>query len=564
MDSVSKMNYKSYPFGLLLFFIVLYILPLGSRSLIVPDEARYAEIPREMIASSDWIVPRFNGLRYFEKPVLGYWIHACSMLVFGENNFAVRLPSALSVGLSALLIYILIHKVLRKRVREDKKESSIAVLIFFTCSEVFIVGNAAVLDNLFSFFLTATLVLFYSASEKPENSRQEKFLLALSGIACGLAFLTKGFLAFAIPVLVLVPYLIWQRRYIDLFRMTPIPILTAIITVLPWSILIHLKEPDFWHFFFWHEHIRRFMGNNAQHKAPFWYFFITAPGIALPWIFLIPASIIGLKKQINTLNDECGLLKLSICWLLFPFLFFSFSNGKLLTYILPCFPPFAILMAFGLTYIAKSDRQNSFLKWGTIGNCTLVALLLTAFIIIQIFGFKGIHPYTQPWQMVLVVNSLIFLILFNYLSLQNQERAKKIFLYGLSPFLLFLGMNFLMPDLAMEKKLPGILLSNYSKVVAGDKLIISDNNTAGAVCWYFKRNDVYILGTLGEFHYGLTYNDSKKKKINIKEANDLIKNNPGKIFLIGKTKKINRWRNQLPKPVFQDTSGHKGYLFWEY
>lgn len=96
---------------LLLFFLVLYILPLGVRDLIVPDETRYAEIPREMIADGDWVAPHLNGLRYFEKPVLGYWVHAGSILLFGENNFAVRLPSALAVGLSALLIYMLICRV---------------------------------------------------------------------------------------------------------------------------------------------------------------------------------------------------------------------------------------------------------------------------------------------------------------------------------------------------------------------------------------------------------------------------------------------------------------------
>ena len=89
------------------FFIVLYLLPLAMRPLFIPDETRYAEIPREMVKSGDWVVPRINGLRYFEKPVMGYWLTAASITAFGENNFSVRLATALSTGLVAVLIFFL-------------------------------------------------------------------------------------------------------------------------------------------------------------------------------------------------------------------------------------------------------------------------------------------------------------------------------------------------------------------------------------------------------------------------------------------------------------------------
>ena len=92
---------KRYIALVLAFFLIAYLFPLGFRDLLVPDETRYAEIPREMITTSDWGIPHLDGLRYFEKPPLGYWMHAGSLLVFGENNFAVRLPSAVAIGLTA-------------------------------------------------------------------------------------------------------------------------------------------------------------------------------------------------------------------------------------------------------------------------------------------------------------------------------------------------------------------------------------------------------------------------------------------------------------------------------
>ena len=110
--------HKKFAFLLLIFFLFSYILPLGTRDLFVPDETRYGEIAREMIAGGDWVVPHLNGVRYFEKPVLGYWVHALSILLFGENNFAVRFPSALAVGLSALFIFLAVR---RKRPHDEDR-----------------------------------------------------------------------------------------------------------------------------------------------------------------------------------------------------------------------------------------------------------------------------------------------------------------------------------------------------------------------------------------------------------------------------------------------------------
>jgi 4-amino-4-deoxy-L-arabinose transferase len=101
---------KSISIIIILLFVIVYLLPLGVRPLVIPDETRYAQIAREMLESGDWIVPRLAQTRYFEKPVLGYWFTAAAIKLFGENNFAVRLPSALAVGISALMIYLLIYK----------------------------------------------------------------------------------------------------------------------------------------------------------------------------------------------------------------------------------------------------------------------------------------------------------------------------------------------------------------------------------------------------------------------------------------------------------------------
>lgn len=554
---------KRYALLLLSFYFIAYILPLGARDLVVPDETRYCEIPREMITGGDWVVPHLNGIRYFEKPVLGYWVHAVSILLFGENNVAVRLPSAMTAGLSALLIYIMVRRVTGRENKDGGYMAVLASLVFLSCFEVFGVGNTAVLDSLFSFFLTASIAAFYFASEALRGSGKEKGFLMLSGLACGLAFLTKGFLAFAVPVLCLVPYLVWERRYMDLLRMSWLPVLIAVFVALPWSILIHLREPDFWRFFFWNEHIRRFMADNAQHKESFWFFPLVSPGMFMPWTLLIPAAVTGISQMIGGPWIQGRFIRFSICWLVLPFLFFSVSAGKLLTYILPCFPPFAILMTFGLLNIFKKERKNIF-RWGVAGTGIFFSLILLALMYVQLFGYQGFRPYSQPWKVIMFVNSLIVIIIFCFWVFKDSKSYKKITLIGFSPFLFFFTTHFIIPDLTIEKNVPGILLERYRQNISHDTIIMSDENTVRAVCWYLGRSDVYLLEDGGELNYGLSYSDASGRLIDIKSAADLIKWNGGKIILIARGKNILRWRDQLPGPVFQDDSGPEGYVFWRY
>jgi 4-amino-4-deoxy-L-arabinose transferase len=549
---------------LLSFFLIAYIFPLGIRDLVVPDETRYAEIPREMIASGNWVSPHFNGVRYFEKPVFGYWVHAGAILLLGENNFAVRLPSALSVGLSALLIYLLVYRADRQPNQKNRWRSALAALVFFSCFGVFGVGNTAVLDNLFSLFLTAAIVAFFFATEALPGSRQEKLYLILAGVSCGLAFLTKGFLAFVVPVLALSPYLIWQRRYFDLLRMSWLPILVAVVVVLPWSILIHLQEPDFWYFFFWNEHIRRFMADNAQHKESFWYFFLTVPGMFIPWTFMSPAALSGIRRRLSEDGPQSRLIRLALCWLVLPFLFFSFSNGKLLTYILPCIPPFAILMACGLLYCFENEGRKRLFHWGAMVNASIFFITLNVFVIIQVVGYHGFYPYSQPWRAMIAASGLIFFVLLNILAFKSQRGKDKVLLFGLAPLLLFFTASFIVPDLTLEVTVPGPFLKRYQQNVGAHDIVISDKSTIGAVCWYLKRRNVYVLGSAGELEYGLSQKGSAGRWLDIRSGIDLIRRNPGKVVLITKVRKISKWRNQLPKPVFQDDSGPEGYVFWRY
>jgi len=292
---------------LIFIFLFLYIFPLGVRPLVIPDESRYAEIAREMLETGDFVVPRLNGLRYFEKPVMGHWLNAASIKVFGENEFAVRFTSACSVGLSALMLFFL-----ARRFAGSYFSGLVSSMIFLTCFEVFVVGVFSVLDSMFSFFITAAIICFYYAYSNSISDRlgPKNIFLLCCGIFIGFAFLTKGFLAIVLPVIIMTPFLIWEKRWKDLFTAPWIPLAAAVLVVLPWVVMIHLKEPDFWNYFFWEEHFKRFSTDNAQHKEPFFHYLLYFPAAAVPWTFLLPAAGFGFHK----IKHGNPIIKFAICW----------------------------------------------------------------------------------------------------------------------------------------------------------------------------------------------------------------------------------------------------------
>ena len=192
---------------LLFVFCALYLVALGVRPLMQPDEFRYAEISREMVANSSYIIPRFNGIRYYEKPALGYYCIASCFKLFGCNAFALRLPSALGVLGSVVILYLLMLKF-----GDDEYMPFVSCAVFLLMGLVWGIGTFGVLDSLFSCFVTLTIGVFYFAREATILWKRIVLLL-LAGVFAGLAFWTKGFLAFALPVIVIVPFLIWEKEW---------------------------------------------------------------------------------------------------------------------------------------------------------------------------------------------------------------------------------------------------------------------------------------------------------------------------------------------------------------
>ncbi|HGM6908478.1 TPA: lipid IV(A) 4-amino-4-deoxy-L-arabinosyltransferase [Serratia marcescens] len=484
---------------LAVFFALVYLIPLNGRLLWQPDETRYAEISREMLQRGDWVVPHLLGLRYFEKPVAGYWFNNISQWLFGENNFAVRFGSVFSTGMTALLVFALAMLMWR-----NARRASLAALMFLSMVLVFSIGTYSVLDPMISLWLAAAMVSYY-LTLKATSVKGKLGAYALLGLACGMGFMTKGFLALAVPVIAVIPIVIQQRRIKDLLCYGPVAIVTATLLSLPWALAIAQREPDFWNYFFWVEHIQRFAEDNAQHKAPFWYYLPVLLAAVLPWLALLPGALLkGWRERVQ--RPELFFL---LSWALMPLMFFSIAKGKLPTYILPCMAPLALLMTayaedYAATLRARLFKANAWLN-GLFGLIGIVAL-----VVLSSGLLPKAHLFTpQEWpKLVLGLIAFGGWLLFALVSVRDNGRQWR--WAAACPVLLCLVIGYAIPQQVTDSKLPQNFARATMAELSDSRYVLSDSvGLAAGLAWELKRSDVLMYSQKGEVAYGLEYPDAK-------------------------------------------------------
>jgi len=481
---------RALPSVALVALVLCYLIPLGARPLIAPDEFRYAEIGREMLASGDWVLPRLAGVLYFEKPVLGYWLTALSLGAFGHGAFAARLPFALSTLASAAVLFALL-----RRFGPGGRWGAAGAAAFLSSAGVLAIGTTTLLDPLFAFWTTATLAAFFVASERPAG-RVRQAWLATSGVACGAAFLTKGLLAFAIPCCAAVPYLLWSGRSRDLLRLAWTPLGMALLTAAPWSLAIATRSGDFWPHFLIDEHWRRFAGGGeAQHPEAFWFFLPVLLVGALPWTPLAPL--------LCRAPASSSLTRFAICWLAGPLLLLSASSGKLVTYVLPCAAPLCIWMTCGAATLPPERLARALrrLAGGSGAICAALGLALlsplaTALDLDAVIGAGSPGP-----RLAGAVGLLLTSALATTAALAARPAARALGIGALLP-VLFTIAAFWFPALPNHKA-PERWLTDRVGPIPGDAIVVADRSFVYPVSWWLRRSDVRVFGNPGELGYGL-------------------------------------------------------------
>lgn len=478
-------------------FLLAYLLPLGSHGLWIPDETRYAQISQEMLLSGNWVSPHFMSLRYFEKPAAGYWMIALGQAVFGQNLFGVRFASALSTGLSVLLCFLI-----ARRLWNDPRKSFVCALLYM--SFVIVAGQAgyANLDPQFTFWVNLSLVALWFALDSRSNG-QRIAGWAVLGLACGMGFMTKGFLAWLLPVLIALPWMLWQKRWKELLLYGPVAIAVAIIVSLPWVLAVHGQEPDYWRFFFWHEHIRRFAGDDAQHDAPWWFYLPLLVAFSLPWVGMLPVAF----KQAWQTRRETGIAFLGL-WLLMPLLFFSLSNGKLPTYILPCLLPLALLLGHALADRLRLEHGRA------LGLNGLLNLLLGLVVLIGLVYVQLKRPLYdhELHSLVLVFIALTGWIISNLLQAFRPLQCWAAPAVG--SLLLIALLPAALPKSVVANKMPDqFVLAHQTELATTTHLLSNDLGAASALSWRVKRPQVAMYNTIGELKYGLAYPDGIHQRV---------------------------------------------------
>jgi len=329
--------------------LALWFGGLEYRKLADPDEGRYAEIPREMVQSGDWVTPRLDGVKYFEKPPLQYWITSIAYSEFGVSEWSTRLWPAFAGLLGIVLTWLTARSLFGARA------GLYAAVILGSSMYYVVFAQIATLDMGLTLFMSAALFTFVLAMRSPPGSRRETALMLACWAAMAAAVLSKGLVGVVLPGLTLIVYSALRRDVSPWRRLHPVKG-SALFSALcaPWFVKVATANPEFSRFFFVHEHFERFTSTVHHRPGPFWYFIpILLVGL-LPWTWLAGEGLVSAWRR-RTRSEEFSAETLLILWAATVFLFFSVSGSKLPAYVLPAVPAIALLA--GAHTASLSGRQ---------------------------------------------------------------------------------------------------------------------------------------------------------------------------------------------------------------
>ncbi len=384
------------PWAILALYAIWIGCTLNLRALFVPDEGRYVSVALAMLHSGDWLVPRQDGLPFFHKPPLFYWITASSLKLFGIHEWAARMaPFLASLSIASTLFWFLNH-------HASRRAAGLAVLLLASFPLFFAASQFASMDTLVGSLIAITILLLAHASERLAAGQRAGFVLILAYATAGLGMMTKGMIGFVLPGMVIVFWILWQRRYRQLYQLISLPgLLVFSAIVLPWFLLMEREFPGFLYYTFIYQQFDRYLDSTFNNPQPIYYYVMVLFGGLLPWSL---AAVLGsFSRNARGLFNQAApaqFRNLGLIWILSILTFFSIPTSKLIGYILPTVPALAVLGALwldnALSHAARPARWRSSMVVSTVLGAALGLSAVFIFHHIDKKSHKGITEQVQP------------------------------------------------------------------------------------------------------------------------------------------------------------------------
>lgn len=305
----------------------------GLRPLLTPDEARYAEVARAMV-SGDRVVPQLDGLPFFHKPPLMYWLDAAAMAVLGPGEWAARFAPMFGAWAMGAALFL----ALRRWAGPGEALAGLAVLA--TSMFFYVGGQYANHDMLVAGLITVAVLALARAAERP--GQVERRWVVAGWAACALAVLAKGLIGVVLPGLVVLPWLLAARRGRDaLALLHPAALAVFAAIALPWFVAMQGRFPGFFDYFVVEQHVRRFAESGFNNAQAFWFYFAVLPALTLPWSLALPGA-----WRVPAADARAASMRALAAWWVVAIVgFFSLPSSKLVGYVLPALAPWSLLLA---------------------------------------------------------------------------------------------------------------------------------------------------------------------------------------------------------------------------
>ncbi len=323
---------------------VVYIYPLTLRTpLLDPDEGLHASIAQEMVESGDYLVPRFCGEPFRDKPILYFAAQAASLRVFGMNEAAVRLPGVLFSLLGCFTTWLLARRLF------DNETAGLALAAALTLVLPVMLTQSPAHDIALVPAINLLAICFWE--EGRATSVRMRWSYLMGGAVCvALALLTKGLIGIAVFAVGVGLYALVTRSLSwRLLARSALVLGSGVALASPWFLTMEAASPGYLHYYFIERHLMGFVTEAQTHGEASWYYYV-APvlGGSLPWLLYSIAAVTqwGIDEKAS---KESRATVWMACWFVGGFLFLSTANSKLMTYSLPLFPPLAVLAGVALS-----------------------------------------------------------------------------------------------------------------------------------------------------------------------------------------------------------------------